>query len=91
MFHQVRVPEHDSSFLRFLWWDDGNLAKEVQEYQMLVHLFGAISSPTSANFALRRTATDIKQCFPGNVINTVKRNFCVDETAAITHVHELQA
>ena len=36
MFHQVRVPEHDSSVLRFLWWDDGNLAKEVQEYQMLV-------------------------------------------------------
>ena len=35
MFHQVRVPEHDSSFLRFLWWDDGNLAGEVQEYQML--------------------------------------------------------
>ena len=60
MFHQVRVPEHDSSFLRFLWWDDGNLAKEVQEYQMLVHLFGAISSPASANLTLRRTATDNK-------------------------------
>ena len=36
MFHQVQVPEHDSSFLRFLWWGDGKLAKEVQEYQMLV-------------------------------------------------------
>ncbi|XP_074608719.1 uncharacterized protein LOC141863139 [Acropora palmata] len=90
MFHQVRVPEHDSSFMRFLWWNDGNLAKEVQEYQMLVHLFGAISSPASANFALRRTATDNKH-FPGEVINTVKKNFYVDETAAITHVHELQA
>ena len=74
MFHQVRVPEHDSSFLRFLWWDDGNLAGELQEYQMLVHLFGAISSPASANFALRRTAADNKQCFPGDVVNTVKRN-----------------
>ena len=99
MFHQVRVPEHDSSFLRFLWWDDGNLAKEVQEYQMLVHLFGAISSPASANFALRRTATDNKHCFPEAVINTVERNFYVDdclkslssEAAAITHVHNLQA
>ena len=99
MFHQVRVPEHDSSFLRFLWWDDGNLTKEVQEYQMLVHLFGAISSPASANFALRRTATDNKHCFPEAVINTVERNFYVDdclkslssEAAAITHVHNLQA
>ena len=99
MFHQVRVPELESSFLRFLWWDDGNLAKEVQEYQMLVHLFGAISSPASANFALRRTATDNKHCFPEAVINTVERNFYMDdclnslssEAAAITHVHDLQA
>ena len=91
MFHQVRVPEHDSSFLRFLWWNDGNLVKKVQEYQMLVHLLGAISSPASANFALRGTATDNNHCFPGDVINTVKRNFYVGETAAITHVRELQA
>jgi len=99
MFHQVRVPEHDSSFLRFLWWDDGNLAKEVQEYQMLVHLFGAISSPALANFALRRTATHNKHCFPEAVINTVEGNFYVDdclkslssEAAAIMHVHDLQA
>ena len=99
MFHQVRVPEHDSSFLRFLWWDDGNLAKEVQEYQMLVHLFGVISSPASANFALRITAIDNKHRFPVDVINTVKRNFYVDDclkslssgAAAIKHVQELQA
>ena len=58
---------------------------------MLICLFGAISSPASANFALRRTASDNKHCFPGDVINTVKRNFYVDETAAITRVHELKA
>ena len=66
---------------------------------MLVHLFCAISSPASANFALQRTATDNKHCFPGDVINTVKSNFYVDdclkflspEAAAITHLHDLQA
>ncbi|XP_015761749.1 PREDICTED: uncharacterized protein LOC107340863 [Acropora digitifera] len=65
---------------------------------MLVHLFGVISSPASANFALRRTATDNKHCYPGAVINTVERNFYVDdclkslssEAAAIAHVHDLQ-
>ena len=75
------------------------MAKEVQQYQMLVHLFGAISSPASANLAVRRTATDNKHCFPEAVINTVERNFYVDdclkslssEAAAITHVHDLQA
>ena len=64
MLYQVRVPDRDTSFLRFLWWDDGNMAREVQEYQMLVHLFGAISSPACANFALRRTAEDNKSYFP---------------------------
>ena len=66
---------------------------------MLVHFFGAISSPASANLALRRTATDNKHCFPGDVINTLERNLYVDdclkslssEAAAIMHVHDLQA
>ena len=45
MFRQVRVPDCDSAFLRFFWWDDGDTTGEVHEYQMLVHLFGSISSP----------------------------------------------
>ena len=99
MFYQVRVPDRDSSSLRFLWWEDGDMTREVQEYQMLVHLFGAISSPACANFALRRTAEDNESCFPPEVINTVKRNFYVDDclkslpsdAAAIAHVTNLQA
>ena len=76
---------------------DCNMAQEVQE--MLVHLFGAISSPACANFALRRTAEDNESCFLPEVINTVKRNFYVEdclkslpsEVAAIAHVTNLQA
>ena len=99
IFYQIRVPDRDSSFLHFLWWDDGNIAREVQDYQMLVHLFGAISSPVCANFALRRTAEDNKSYFPTEVINTVKRNFYVDDclkslpsvAVAIAYVNNLQA
>ena len=99
MFHQVRVPDRDSTFLRFLWWDDGDTTREVEEYQMLVHLFGSISSPASANFALRKTADDNRDCFPTEVINTVLRNFYVDDclksfpsvSDAIAHVNHLQA
>ena len=99
MFYQVRVPDSDSSFLRFLWWEDGNMAGDLQEYQMLVHLFGAISSPACANFALRRTAEDNIASFPSDVINTVKRNFYVDdclkslpsELEAIAHVDGLRS
>jgi hypothetical protein len=58
MFHQVRVPEADQDLLRFLWWPDGNLKAEPQEYRMTVHLFGATSSPSCCNYALRRIAQD---------------------------------
>ena len=43
MFHQVRVPEYHRDFLRFLWWPDGDLLRDLEEYQMNVHLFGAVS------------------------------------------------
>ena len=99
MFYQVRVPDRNSSFLHFLWWDDGNMAREVQEHQMLVHLLGAISSPACANFTPQRTAEDNKSYFSTDGINTVKRNFYVDYclkslpsmAVAIAHVNNLQA
>ena len=50
MFHQVRVRPSDCNALSFLWWPDGNLDSEPEEYQMRVHLFGGASSPSCANF-----------------------------------------
>ena len=32
--------------------------KEPEEFQMLVHLFGGVSSPSCANYALQKTADD---------------------------------
>jgi len=48
MFYQVRVTEANC----FLWWLDVNLESYLEEYQMVVHLFGAASSPSCSNFAL---------------------------------------
>ncbi len=58
MFYQVRVPEEDADMLRFLWWSGGNLNAPIEEYRMMVHLFGATSSPSCASYALRKTAED---------------------------------
>ena len=58
MFNQVRVPDEQCDFLRFFSWPDGNLESAIQEYQMTVHLFGAASSPSCCNFALKQTAKD---------------------------------
>ncbi|XP_035989441.1 uncharacterized protein LOC118561455 [Fundulus heteroclitus] len=79
MFHQVYVPEKHRDFLRFLWWPNGNTSQVPQEYRMTVHLFGAVSSPSCANYALRRTAEDNAQQFPVEVVSTIKHNFYVDD------------
>ena len=79
MFHQVRVRPPDCDSFRFLWWRDNDLSKEPTEYQMMVHLFGSVSSPTCANFALRKTTDDNNEQFDPDTISTVKRNFYVDD------------
>ena len=79
MFYQVRVRPEDTSFLRFLWWNDGNPSSNVVEFQMMVHLFGATSSPSCANFCLRKTAQDWTGHFSDETIKTVLKNFYVDD------------
>lgn len=47
---------------------------------MLVHIFGATSSPTCANFALNKVADDHRDNFnSAETIKTVKSNFYVDD------------
>ena len=79
MFHQVRVDEKDVGALRFLWFPNGDITKEPEERQMMVHLFGGIWSPSCATFALQKTAEDHKADFKGNIVSTVKKNFYVDD------------
>ena len=79
MFYQVRVPENQRSYLRFLWWPEGNLEMEPIDYEMCVHLFGGISSPSCSNYALRRTADDSEDEFGSEAAMILKRNFYVDD------------
>ena len=98
MFHQVRDSPDDCDALQFLWWPNNDLNSEPEEYQMMVHLFGATSSPSCANFALQRTADDNQQEFSKEAVDSVKGNFYVDdclksvpsETKAIGFVNELR-
>ena len=55
MFLQVEVRPENRKFLRFLWSDEND---QLVTYQCNRHIFGAKSSPTCANFALQRCATD---------------------------------
>ena len=79
MFHQVRVSPDDCNALRFLWWPDGNMDLEPEELMMTMHLFGGVSSPSYAKFALKRTASDNKARFSPEAVETVERNFYVED------------
>lgn len=47
MFHQIRVPEKDVDLLKFLWCPEGTYTQDLEECRMVVHVFGATSSPSS--------------------------------------------
>ena len=79
MFHRVQVPVEDCDMLRFLWWPDGDFDQGLVEYPMTVHLFGAASSPSCTNFALHRTADDNAYNFSELAVETIKKNFYVDD------------
>ena len=79
MFHQVKVIKEHQDFLRFLWWSKSNLNNNLEEYAMTVHLFGATSSPSIANFALKKTADEAEQHINSETANTIRRNFYVDD------------
>ncbi|XP_062600914.1 uncharacterized protein LOC134262527 [Saccostrea cucullata] len=78
MFHQFVVHEADRDFLRFLWWEDGNLDAEPKEYRMRVHLFGAASSPGCANYGLKFLAKSQEEQLQAASF-FVQNNFYVDD------------
>ncbi|XP_067024040.1 uncharacterized protein [Acropora muricata] len=80
MLHQVLVIEEDQPALSFLWRElDINRAPDV--YQMSVLIFGAASSPSTANYVLHRTAEDNREdpAFSQEAINAVSKNFYMDD------------
>ncbi|XP_015748758.1 PREDICTED: uncharacterized protein LOC107328549 [Acropora digitifera] len=79
MFHQVYVTPEYRNFLRFLWWENGDMEKEPMEFKMKVHLFGAVLSPGCANFALKRTANDFEFKFGTKAAEFVRHDFYIDD------------
>ena len=70
MFLPVQVPERDKSSLRFLW------RPTMNDYQR--HVFGAKSSPTYVNYALKPVAIDNEDEFP-IAAKTIQNNFYMDD------------
>ena len=46
---------------------------------MWVHLIGAVSSPSSRNYALRKAAVDNSSCYGNDAAVAIMKNFYVDD------------
>uniref|UniRef100_A0A0X3PW19 Reverse transcriptase domain-containing protein n=1 Tax=Schistocephalus solidus TaxID=70667 RepID=A0A0X3PW19_SCHSO len=79
MFHQVRVPDSHRSFLRFMWWPNGNLAYDPEAYQMAVHPFGATYSPCVAIYALNLSINQVTDVPAAHCAKYLQRYFYVDD------------
>ena len=54
MYHMLCLPERDKPLMRFLWRESPE--EELSVYQFKRTVFGAVSAPTRANYAMRRNA-----------------------------------
>ena len=57
-FHQIHIPPSQRRYFCFLWWRDGDITQPIEEHQMCVHLFGAVSSPSVANYIVKHIGRD---------------------------------
>ena len=65
-----------------------HFSRELEEYRMLKHLFGATFSPSIANFCLKKTAELDGEGFEEQTVETVQRNMCVDDMMKSTNTTE---
>ncbi|XP_076038296.1 uncharacterized protein LOC143023594 [Oratosquilla oratoria] len=79
MYYQVKVPEDDRDYLRFLWWKDGQIGSDIVKLRMTSHPFGTSYSPSIANYALKQVVQDHSSQFHTSVCEIVFNNFYVDD------------
>ena len=79
MFYQVSIEPKDFDAFRFLWWENNDPQVTPTEYGMLKHVFGATSSPSCANFCLKKTASTYEKEFDPKVAETIQRNMYLDD------------
>ena len=79
MLHSFLVQDSHRDLLRFFWYKDNNLDRELTEYRMKVHVLRNTSSPAIATYCLRKTAEVGEQEFGSDAKEFVENNFYVDD------------
>lgn len=79
MFYCFQVQQDHRNYLRFLWYKDNDMTKEIIDYRMTVHVFGNSPSPAVAIYGLRRAIKEGAQEHGTDTVNFVERHFYVDD------------
>ena len=95
MFHHIRLTDEDKDVHRFFWFDNNDLTKPPTVYRMKVHIFGAVSSPCIANFALRKCAeaivsSECKSATESSFYMDDMMISCPNDDSALETVKEIQ-
>ena len=80
MFYQVKVPPSETDYLRFLWFPNGDFSKPPVDYKLNVHVFGATSSPSCSNYALKHCVDFVdKSQYSDKCVEAINGSFYVDD------------
>lgn len=88
MFLQVLVPPDQQDCLRILWFEEHNLQGDIVEYRFTRWPFGLNCSPFAATFAKNKTAQDNVVKVSAQAVDTILRNFYVDDCLKSTQTIE---
>lgn len=79
MFYQFKVKEEDCDYLRFYWWENGDIMKILVQYCMIVYLFGVVFFFGCLNFGFKKIVIDNECEFGFDVVEFIKKDFYVDD------------
>lgn len=79
MFHCFAVREDHRDYLRFLWFRNNDMDKDILEYRMKVHIFGNSPSPAVTIYGLRQAAREGEPEYRPDTRTFVERDFYVDD------------
>ncbi|KAK3559672.1 hypothetical protein QTP86_013919, partial [Hemibagrus guttatus] len=80
-------PEKHRKYLKFLWYRDNDMSKEITGYQMRVHVFGNSPPPAIAIYGLRHAA---KEARPMDPATSASGGLPLQITSPITDSEELR-
>ena len=86
-FYQIKIDPRDASALRYLWWTDETL-RQIVIHESTRHIFGIKSSPTIANYILKRHAELFKDRMTIETFLAILLCFYVDDLLTSTDTVE---